>query len=79
MLLLPFNSPCPILPKRPMTTLHGKELICTSPKHHSQSFWRPSLRAEPFFLRALQEERRENKTKTQLQQVFNATFRIFLY
>lgn len=59
---LPFNSPCPILPKRPITTLQGKELICTSPRHHSQSFWRPSLRAEPFFLRALElkQKRKQN-------------------
>ncbi len=31
----------------------GSEVICTRPRHHSQSFWRPCRRAEPFFLRAL--------------------------
>lgn len=51
---IPFNSPCPILPRRPITTLHGTDVICTKPKHQSHSFCRPSLRTEPFFLRALQ-------------------------
>lgn len=51
--LLPFNSPCPILPSLPITTLQGTDVICTSPKHQSHSFCRPSRRTEPFFLRAL--------------------------
>lgn len=51
---VPFSSPCPSRPSRPITTLQGTDVICTSPKHQSHSFCRPSRRTEPFFLRALQ-------------------------
>lgn len=53
---VPLSSPCPILPSRPITTLHGSDVSCTRLRHHSHSFCRPSRRAEPFFLRALQQQ-----------------------
>ena len=59
---LPFNSPCPIRPSRPITTLHGTDVICTSPKHQSHSFCKPNRRAEPFFLRALGEKNTHTHT-----------------
>lgn len=49
----PLNSPCPILPSRPITTLHGRDVTWTRPTHHSHSFCKPTRLAEPFFLRAL--------------------------
>lgn len=63
---LPFNSPCPILPRRPMTTLQGSDVICIIPKHQSQSFCKPILLGEPFRLRALSDKTNHyfNRVKT---------------
>lgn len=64
---IPCNSPWPILPSRPITTRQGSEVTWTRPTHHSQSFWRPSRRAEPFFLLALLEEAKYSVTQTKIQ------------
>lgn len=63
---LPRNSPWPILPSRPITMRQGSEVICTRPRHHSQSFWMPCRRAEPFFLRALCENTQTSQSHTGL-------------
>lgn len=52
---VPLSSPWPILPSRPMTTLHGRDVTCTRPRHHSHSFCKPTRLTEPFFLRALRQ------------------------
>lgn len=53
---LPLSSPWPILPSRPMTTLHGRDVTCTKPRHQSHSFCKPTRLMLPFFLRALQKK-----------------------
>lgn len=53
----PFSSPWPSLPKRPITILHGSEVIWIMPTHHSHNFWRPIFRGENFGRRALWEMR----------------------
>lgn len=45
----PFISPCPILPKRPIISLHGTEDMDTTPSRKSQSFCSPIFLAEAFF------------------------------
>lgn len=51
--LSPFSSPCPSLPNRPITILHGSEVIWMRPIHHSHSFCSPIFLAETLGRRAL--------------------------
>lgn len=53
----PFSSPWPSLPKRPITILHGSDVIWIMPTHHSHNFWRPILRGENLGRRALRVKR----------------------
>lgn len=56
----PFSSPWPNRPNRPITILHGSEVIWMRPMHHSHSFCSPIFLAETLGRRALQLT--ENKT-----------------
>lgn len=58
---IPFNSPWPRRPSRPMTTLHGSDVICTMPMHHSHSFCRPILRADNLLLLDLEQEENQRQ------------------
>lgn len=50
----PFSSPWPNRPNRPITILHGSEVIWMRPMHHSHSFCSPIFLAETLGRRALQ-------------------------
>lgn len=52
-ILQSFSSPWPSRPKRPMTTLQGRDVIWTIPRHHSHSFCSPILRADTLLFRDL--------------------------
>ena len=54
---LPFSSPCPIRPKRPITILQGQALTLSTPWMKSHNLAMPIFRAEAFFLRFLETQK----------------------
>lgn len=64
---VPFSSPWPRRPRRPITTLQGSDVICTMPMHHSHSFCRPILRADNLLLLDLEIKGKKQNLENQGQ------------
>lgn len=74
---IPFNSPWPRRPSRPMTTLQGSDVICTIPMHHSHSFCRPILRADNLLLLDLQVKEEKKKSKKRIKDNISVLYNYF--